>query len=78
MGIGSFLFNFIGACTRWFWGQIRMKIFGGQKYTFKDYLNGPQNSNDEIIDRYGHGFVNNIIGAIVILVIVCLSIRFMA
>ena len=78
MGVGSFIFNFVGACTRWTWGQLRIRIFGGQKFTFKDYLNGPQNSDDEIIDGFGHGFVNTVIGFITIMIVLALLTKFVA
>ena len=78
MGVGSFIFNFAGACTRWAWGQIRIRIFGGQKFTFNEYLNGPKNSDDEIIDGLGHGFVNNMIGFITIMIILFFLIKYVA
>ena len=61
---------------RWCWGQIRYPIFGGEKFTFKDYLNGPQKSNDEIIDRFGHGLINNVIGIIVLVIILFFTVKY--
>ena len=71
MGLGSIIFNFFGACTRWTYGQIRRMLVGGPKYTFREYLHGPDNG-DEIIDTFGHELITNIIGAITILVIIVL------
>jgi hypothetical protein len=71
LGIGSFIFNFFGACSRWTYGQFRRMLVGGPKYTFREYLNGPDNG-DEIIDTFGHGLITNIIGAITILIIIVL------
>ena len=75
MGLGSFIFNFFGACSRWTYGQFRSRLFGGPKYTFREYLNGPDNG-DEIIDTFGHGLITNIVGAVTIIVIVVLLIKF--
>ena len=71
MGLGSLIFNFFGACSRWTYGQIRRRLFGGPKYTFREYLNGPDNG-DEIIDTFGHGLITNVIGFITIMAIIFL------
>ena len=77
MGIGSFIYNFFGACTRWTYGQIRRMIVGGPKYTFKEYLNGPDNG-DEIIDTFGHGLINNVVGFIALFTIIYFVIKYFA
>jgi hypothetical protein len=56
---GRLFFNFIGASLRWFVG----KIFSNNEFTFSEYLNGPENSND-FYDEMGHQFNNRMIGAI--------------
>ena len=56
--------NYIGAITRWLFGKLRFLISGGPKFSFREYLNGPDNG-DEIIDTYGHGIINWIIGIVV-------------
>jgi hypothetical protein len=68
-GLGSYITNFIGGCCRWAWGQIRLKLFGGPKFTFNEYLNGP-NNGDEIIDTYGHGCINHVIGIVVLMILI--------
>lgn len=73
MSLGSYLFNFIGGSARWLWGQVRFQIVGGKKYTFSEYLNGPADG-DEIIDAWGHGLINNIVGCIVLLTLIWLLI----
>lgn len=67
-GFESHILNFVGACIRWTFGQIRMKLFGGSKFTFNEYLNGPKNG-DEIIDTFGHGFINHIVGIITLTIL---------
>jgi hypothetical protein len=68
IGLGSHISNFVGACSRWTWGQIRFKFFGGPKFTFNEYMNGPKNG-DEIIDTYGHGCINHVVGIIILTII---------
>jgi hypothetical protein len=63
MGFGAIILNFIGACVRWLFGSIWRTIFEEKKFTFNEYLNGPENS-DDWFDLTGHVFVNKIIGII--------------
>lgn len=34
-------FNFIGGTTRWLWGTLWRSMARRKKYTFKEYLHGP-------------------------------------
>ena len=63
-GYGPFITNYIGACIRWAWGEIRFKLFGGSKFSFNEYLNGPKNA-EIIIDTAGHGCINHVLGIII-------------
>jgi hypothetical protein len=60
---GNFI-NFLGASLRWIIGSISAKISSKPKFTFKEYLYGPTNSND-YYDKNGHRFNNIWIGLIV-------------
>lgn len=68
-GIGGRLLNFIGASFRACYGFIRHQIVGGKKYTFREYLYGPEDS-DDWFDKKGHAFVNWIIAGVSLTVIV--------
>lgn len=65
MGIGSIIFNYIGATSRWIYGTTWRTIAKKKKYSFREYLNGPDNS-DDWFDFTGHVFVNKIIGFIIL------------
>jgi len=67
MFYGGSIFNFIGACIRWLYGTIWRTIARKSKFTFKEYIYGPNNSED-YFDQTGHQFVNKIVGAIAIVV----------
>jgi len=69
-----FFLNYIGASIRWIYGSVWSTIFKQQKYTYKEYLNGPENSND-FYDKHGHQFNNKIIGIIGIVVSIAILIR---
>lgn len=62
MGIGGEILSFIGACVRWIYGMTWRTIAKKEKFTFKEYLNGPNNS-DDWFDFTGHDFVNRLVGA---------------
>jgi hypothetical protein len=66
--MGSNLFSFVGAFCRWIYGTIWRTIANKKKFTFREYLNGPDNS-DNWFDLTGHVFVNKVIGLIVIVFI---------
>lgn len=65
---GGAIFNFIGASIRWAYGSIWRAIFNQPKFTFKEYLYGPNNSKD-FFDKNAH-ILNNKIIAIFVLGIV--------
>ena len=69
MGLGGFIFDFVGAVVRWIYGTIWRTLFRRKKYSFKEYLNGPNNS-DDWFDQTGHSFVNRIVGAVFIVLLV--------
>jgi hypothetical protein len=72
--MGGNLFNFVGAFSRWIYGTIWRTIAGRRKFTFKEYLNGPDNS-DDWFDLTGHVLVNKVIGLIVIVLICCIILK---
>jgi len=59
---GRVFFNFIGAVIRWCYGSIWRTLFKKNKYTFDEYLYGPNKS--DYYDDMGHTFNNGIIGVI--------------
>ena len=69
MGFGGEIFNFIGAVVRCVYGTTWRTIAGRKKYTFKEYLRGP-NGSDDWFDMLGHELNNKVIGVITFVVIV--------
>ena len=65
--VGRF-FNFIGGATRWLWGSIYRTVLRKKKFTFQEYINGPNEKS--YYDEMGHGLNNFIIGAIVFFTII--------
>lgn len=65
MFIGGELFNFIGAVTRWTYGTVWRTLYKRKKYSFKEYLRGPKDSEDWF-DMTAHEFNNRVIGALVL------------
>lgn len=74
MFYGGPIYNFIGACVRWLYGTIWRTIARKPKFTFKEYINGPKNS-DDYFDQTGHQFVNKIIGVLFIVSVIWIIIR---
>jgi len=68
MGLGASIFNYIGAISRWIYGSIWCSIFKKKRFSFKEYLNGPNNS-DDWFDMTGHVFVNKVVGFIISMII---------
>ncbi|WP_318308040.1 hypothetical protein [Flagellimonas crocea] len=58
------IFNFFGAGARWIWGSIWRTLLNKPKYTWKEYLCGPD--NPDYFDEMGHGFNNVLIGILVL------------
>ncbi|TDN97732.1 hypothetical protein [Sunxiuqinia elliptica] len=75
MGIGAEIFNFIGAVVRWTYGTIWRTIAREKKFTFKEYLKGP-NDSDDWFDFAGHESVNRIIGAGFLMIIIYLTMKY--
>lgn len=70
MGIGGPILNFIGAVVRWIYGTLWRTIAQKPKFKFREYLYGPENS-DDWYDLTGHCFVNKIVawGAIALILL---------
>jgi len=66
--IGRIILNYVGATVRWLYGTIWRTIFKKQKYTYKEYVYGPNNS--DWYDFNGHQFNNRIIGALFLVLII--------
>jgi hypothetical protein len=74
MVYGGIITNFIGAVIRWIYGTIWRTVAGKHKYKFREYLNGPENS-DDFFDN-GHEIINSAIGVIALLLLCALLIKF--
>lgn len=72
---GGIIFNFIGALARWIYGTIWRTIANRKKFSFREYLNGPEDS-DDWFDFTGHQFVNKLVGMSVLTLFVWLTIKF--
>ena len=66
---GRFILNVLGATVRWIYGSVWRTIFRKKKFTYKEYLYGPENSEDWF-DQKGHTFVNIVIGMIFLMLII--------
>jgi|GEM_PF-1735008 len=58
--------NYIGGTIRWAIGTTWSNIRGSKKYSYQEYIYGPNDSDDFIIDGLGHQMINRVIGMIVI------------
>lgn len=72
---GRIVANYVGATVRWIYGTIWRTIFKKKKYTYSEYVYGPNDSTDSF-DEVGHQFNNKIIGMITIAVVAGLIISF--
>ena len=63
--LGRIVANYVGASVRWAYGTVWRTIFNKPKYTYSEYVNGPNDSDDHF-DEVGHQFNNRIIGIITI------------
>jgi hypothetical protein len=70
------ILNFIGGSLRWIYGSVWRTIFNQPKYTFKEYLYGPIDSEDWF-DQQGHGCVNIIIAFAFFFVLAVIAFRFL-
>lgn len=71
MYIGGIVLNYVGASVRWTYGTIWRTIFNKPKFTFSEYVNGPNQSKD-YFDQTGHQFNNKMIGGVAIFLILWL------
>jgi len=55
-----FVSNLIGGTLRWLYGSIWRTLFNKNKFTYKEYLFGP-NKSKKHFDIHGHQFNNRII-----------------
>jgi len=68
MFYGGIIFGFIGASFRWIIGSIWRTFLSKKKYSFSEYLNGPNGSDDDF-DKLGSGLINRVVGFIVLMLI---------
>jgi hypothetical protein len=59
------IINFIGGSLRWIYGLTLGSILKKPKFTFKEYISGPENTID-FYDKTSHNFNNHILGWICI------------
>ena len=68
--VGSLVFNFIGGCVRYIYGTTWRTIFHKNKFSFREYINGP-NESEDYFDKTAHNFINRIVGILTITIILC-------
>ena len=61
--LGYLIFNYIGGTLRWIYGTTWRTIFNKPKFTYKEYIFGPKDSDDHF-DIHAHQFNNRIIAII--------------
>ncbi len=72
--VGGWLINFIGASIRWIFGTSWRTILNQPKFTFKEYLYGP-NESDDWYDQKGHRLSNFIVAFAFFFVVAVLAFR---
>jgi hypothetical protein len=72
--MGGIIFNFIGASVRWLYGTIWRTIARKKRFTFREYVYGPDHS-DDWYDMTGHSFINKIVGILTIVLICSLLVK---
>ncbi len=72
---GRLFLNITGATVRWIYGTIWRTLFRKKRFTFKEYLYGPENS-DDWFDLTGHTFINRVIGIGFLMLIVLVLLKF--
>ncbi|MDP4844717.1 MAG: hypothetical protein NWR83_09645 [Salibacteraceae bacterium] len=70
--IGAIFLMYVGATVRWMFGTIWRTLANKNKFTYKEYVDGPEGSNDWF-DSKGHHFVNLLIGIATLVSLVILS-----
>jgi hypothetical protein len=68
------LLNLVGASLRWVYGSIWRSIFNQQKFTFREYLYGP-NKPKGWFDEKGHRLSNVIVAFGFLFVVVVILIK---
>ena len=71
MFLVGYIFNFPGAFVRWTFGSVWRTIANNKKYRFREYLIGPDNS-DDWFDLTGHDLINKVIGGVAIVTVIIL------
>lgn len=69
-----FYLNFLGGIIRYIFGTIWRTIFDKPKFTFKEYIYGPE--SDNYYDKMGHSFNNRIIALVFLVVLVMCLLNF--
>lgn len=79
-----FLGRLVGHGLQWLGGAVRylygtvirdLKLTKRQRYTFKEYVNGPDQPNDVVFDTIGHRFNNRLLGLVIAGVLLAILIR---
>jgi hypothetical protein len=65
--------TFVGGTIRYVYGTIWRTLFNKRKYTFNEYMNGPDRAS--WYDTSGHGFVNYVIGILAFLLFFLIIMR---
>ncbi len=74
MFAGGIIFNAVGGFTRYLYGNLIrwLKLSNRPHFSLREYLNGPDQVNDEVFERGGHLIVNRAVGFITILIVLML------
>ena len=67
--------NYIGAAIRWVFESIWRRLANKEMFTFEQYLNGP-NESEDLPAATRHRFTNFMVAAISILLVVILAMKF--
>jgi len=57
----GYILNFFGGFVRWIFGYLYRTLANKPKFKFREYIYGPENS-DDWFDLAGHGLNNRVIG----------------
>ncbi|MGR3810388.1 hypothetical protein [Jiulongibacter sp. NS-SX5] len=71
---GKAIFNFIGGTIRWICGSIWRTLLRRPKFNFREYIDGPKNTNDHF-DEHGHQINNVVIGISFVVGVILLLIK---
>jgi hypothetical protein len=78
MGLVGIFICFVGGTIRYIYGYSirKLGLTSRKYYSYKEYLNGPDEPEDFIFDTIGHEFVNKVIGMVTIVILCGLIIVF--